>query len=84
MQAKTERLLNVQVTKGDSEEFKDSVTSQPVVPELVREARRKELEYFESMKVWIRKSRTDAFKHMADGLTSTRVTTRTLSTEVAW
>ena len=30
----------------------------------MREARRKELEYFESMKVWLKKPREDSFKHM--------------------
>ncbi len=64
LQAKTERFLNVQIAKEHQEEFKDSVTGQPLVAELVREARRKEMEYFESMKVWIKKPRSDAPKYM--------------------
>ena len=31
--------------------YRDSITGQPLVPELVREARQKELEYFEEKKV---------------------------------
>jgi hypothetical protein len=64
LEAKAEKLLHVKVTKSDEEEFKDSVTGQPLDPGLVREARRKELEYFEAMKVWIRKPREDSFKRM--------------------
>ena len=63
LQAKTERLLNVQDGNGDLEESKDTVTSQPLVAELIREARAKELEYFEAMTVWIRQSRADSFKY---------------------
>ena len=51
LEAKTERLLNVQVDKAGEEVFKDSVTGQPLNAALVKEARRKEMEYFETMKV---------------------------------
>ena len=61
---KTEKLLNVHVKKEDQQEFKDSVTGQLLVPDLVREARRKEMEYFEIMQVWLRRPRADAKRHM--------------------
>ena len=62
--SKAEKLLHIKIAKNEEEEFKDSVTGQPMNGDLVREARRKELEYFESMKVWIKKPREDSFKHM--------------------
>jgi len=62
--SKTEKLLNVQIEKGDQQEFKDSVTGQVLVADLVREARRKEMEYFELMKVWLRRPRADAKRYM--------------------
>ena len=52
LEAKTEKLLNVQVNKAGEEEFKDSVTGQPLDAALVKEARRKEMEYFESIEAW--------------------------------
>ena len=61
---KTEKLFNVQIVKGDKEECKDSVTGQLLNPDLVREARRKEMEYFEMMQVWLRRPRADARKYM--------------------
>jgi hypothetical protein len=64
LEAKAEKLLYVKIAKSDEEEFKDSVTGQMLDADLVREARRKELEYFEAMKVWLRKPREDSFKHM--------------------
>ena len=48
------------------------MTGQPLVAELVREARRSELEYFESMQVWLRKPRQDAFKYMGKAPISVR------------
>ena len=35
--------------------FRDDLTGQPLDPVLVREARQKELDYFEAKKVWVRK-----------------------------
>ena len=61
---KTEKLLNVQIKKEDQQEFKDSVTGQLLVPDLVREARRKEMEYFEIREVWLRRPMADATRHM--------------------
>ena len=72
MEAKTEKLLNVQVNKSGDEEYKDSVTGQPLVPGLVKGARRKDLEYVESMKVWVRKNRSDASRDMGKAPVSVR------------
>jgi len=72
LEAKTEKLLNVQVNKAGEEEYKDSVTGQPLNPTLVKEARRKEMEYFDSMKVWMRKNRSDAFRDMGKAPISVR------------
>ena len=43
LKSKTEKLVNVQIEKGDQQEFKDSVTGQVLVADLVREARREEM-----------------------------------------
>ncbi len=64
IEATTDRLLNVQVNNGGQEEYKDSASGQPLVAKLVHEARRKEMEYFESVKVWVRRNRSEAFKNM--------------------
>ena len=36
---------------SESGMYRDSITGQPLVPELVEEARKKELQYFEEKKV---------------------------------
>ena len=59
VEAKTERPHQHPDHQGNQEEFKDSVTGQPLIAQLVREARRKEMEYFEPMKVWIRRNRSE-------------------------
>ena len=64
MQNWAERALHVKISKSDEEEFKDSVTGQPLVTNLMREDRRKELEYSEAMRVWLWEPRGDSFKHM--------------------
>ena len=51
LEMKTENLLKVQIHKEGPEEYKDSVTGQTLIPSLVQEARRKEMEYVEAMKV---------------------------------
>ena len=53
-----ERLLNVGSTPGAK--YRDSLTGQPLRPELVREARAKELRYFESKRVWTKVKRAEA------------------------
>ena len=45
------------------EEFRDSLTGQLLQPELVRAARRKELEYFAAKEVWRKVPREEAQKH---------------------
>ena len=60
LKRKTERLLHVHVEKD--EKLIDSVTGQPLIPELVKEARRSEMEYFVKMGVWTRRSRSEAFR----------------------
>ncbi len=40
---------------------RDATTGQPLRPDLVREARRKELEYFAAKGVWVKRSRDEAF-----------------------
>ena len=52
----------MEIEEGSATEYKDSVTGQPLIAALVREARRKELEYFEAMKVWVRKPRGDSMR----------------------
>ena len=42
--------------------YKDAITGQPLNTKLVEEARRKELEYFESKGVWHRRPQSEAFK----------------------
>ena len=44
--------------------FKDALTGQPLNAELVREARREELEYFTSKGVWHLRPRAEAFAKM--------------------
>ena len=66
IQRKVENLFDMQVEEGPNSEFKDSVTGQPLVKELVVEARRKELEYFEAMRVWVRKPRSDSMKYIRE------------------
>ena len=44
--------------------FKDALTGQTLDPELVKRARRAELEYFETKNVWFKKPRADAFQKM--------------------
>ena len=44
------------------ENFRDAVTGQSLDPTLVREARRKELQYFESKGVWHKRPRSEAYK----------------------
>ena len=46
------------------EEFRDGPTGQPLNAEMVRAARREELEYFESKGVWHRRPRAEAFSKM--------------------
>jgi len=41
-------------------EFRDALTGQLLVPELVREARRRELEYFVAKRVWVKVPREEA------------------------
>ena len=72
LELKTEKLLNIQVNKTGEEEYKDSVSGQPLIPALVKEARRKEMEYFESMKVWVRRNMSEAFKNMGKAPISVR------------
>ena len=44
------------------ENFRDAVTGHSLDPTLVREARRKELQYFESKGVWHKRQRSEAYK----------------------
>ena len=46
------------------EQFKDAITGQPLIPELVKAARAKELEYFASKGVWHYRPRSEAMKKM--------------------
>ena len=46
------------------EQFKDAITGQPLIPELVKAARAKELEYFASKGVWYYRPRSEAMKKM--------------------
>ena len=47
-----------------SEVFRDSVTGQVLDPTLVRAARRKEMEYFKSKNVWVKKPVSEAYERM--------------------
>ncbi len=63
----------VRVVRGwEDRECKDSVTGQLLAPRLVKEARRTEMEYFESMEVWVTKNRSDAFRDMGKAPISAR------------
>ena len=53
-----EKIFNVVNKEGD--QFKDSVTGQPLEQSLVRAARKLELEYFEAKGVWERRPRAEA------------------------
>jgi hypothetical protein len=64
MEMKTEELLKVQIQPDEVEEYKDSVSGQVLNSTLVKEARRKEMEYFESMKVWVRRTGAESFRNM--------------------
>ena len=44
--------------------FKDAITGQILDPILVREARKKELEYFESKEVWFKRPKSEAYAKM--------------------
>ena len=44
--------------------IKDALTGQPLDPELVRRARRSELDYFESKKVWFKVPRAESYQKM--------------------
>ena len=47
---------------SESGMYRDSITGQPLVPALVEEARKKELQYFEEKKVWELRDRTEAVR----------------------
>ena len=51
MAGQTEKLLNVQIDKGNQDEPKASGTGQLLIADPVREARRKEMEFSDDMKV---------------------------------
>ncbi len=60
------RVLSLEVEQslllaGEDEVFKDAITGQPLRPELVRAARRQELEYFVAKGVWRKCPRSEAF-----------------------
>ena len=55
--------LNAVYKQGESV-IRDALTGQALDPELVRKARRAELDYFESKNVWFKKPREDAFRKM--------------------
>ena len=57
-----ERIYHVNFEEGKEETFIDSVTGKPLVAALVREARKKELEYFNAMTVWTKRKRREAFE----------------------
>ena len=44
--------------------YKDALTGQPLIPQLVMAARRLELEYFESKHVWDKRPREESFRRM--------------------
>ena len=43
-----------------AEVFRDDITGQPLIPELVHAARKKELDYFDSKQVWSVRSTEEA------------------------
>ena len=43
------------------EEYKDAITGQPLRPDLVRAARKEEMEYFATKRVWTNTTRQEAF-----------------------
>ena len=67
LQRRCERLWLLEIEEEclmahDGTVYRDALTGQPLQPELVREARRKELEYFTAKGVWVKRSRDEAFK----------------------
>ena len=52
-----EKVFNL---KNQDVTYKDSVTGQPLEPNLVRAARKLEMEYFDSKDVWVRVARAEA------------------------
>ncbi len=73
LERRVRRLWNIEVEESveilkaprdatQQEVFRDDLTGQPLVPELVRAARRRELEYFAAKGVWAKRSRDEAFR----------------------
>ncbi len=69
---RVEKIYNVTIEDDKVEQFFDSVTGQPLVAELVKEARRKELEFFKKMAVWVKRKRGEAFSRMGKAPISVR------------
>ena len=61
-QAADDKQLRCLFGLSEGQEFRDAITGQLLRPELVREARRKELEYFVSKNVWDIVARGEAVK----------------------
>ena len=53
----------INVVQGEPQ-YKDAITGQPMIPELVQAARAKELEYFASKGVWHYRPRSEALERM--------------------
>ena len=54
----------IKAVQPGGEQFKDAITGQPLIPELVKAARAKEFEYFASKGVWRYRPRSEAMKKM--------------------
>ena len=70
--------------------YRDDLTGQVLDSKLVREARQKELDFFEAEEVWVKKRLEEAKKEQANllflsgGLTSTRGMMSTPTSDHAW
>ena len=66
----TVQLKTAAAKKGGGEEvFRDALAGQVLIPELVREARRKELEYFIQKGVWEKRPRAESMAKVGGGST---------------
>ncbi len=59
LETNVEQIFNVRV-QGKAR-YRDEITGQPLIPELVHQARKKELDYFNSKGVWTKKLKAEAY-----------------------
>ena len=58
LETSVEEIFNVRV--HGKTQYRDEITGQPLIPELVHQARKKELDYFNSKNVWMKRFKAEA------------------------